>query len=194
MIRPEWRRSSAKGASACRFPRAAARAHAIRSGPARHTSSSTGKRSAGPQVMVCWLIPCLRQIATTVSPDSTARNTRRIASSLCPRFAIPWLSSPPQRTTTGRDLSTSRRLSFWVLGQSGIDQLQEATMLQSPLGRRPSPSGSSCLFGMKSMELFKEHVTGEDKEVQAEAPEIAIKQPRQEVSCRPMAHQQNHAR
>jgi hypothetical protein len=62
------------------------------------------------------LIPCLRQISTTVSPDSASLRTRRIASSLCPRFAIFRPSSLLKRTTTSCRLSTSERTSFWVLG------------------------------------------------------------------------------
>src|SRR3954469_12387415 len=62
-------------------------------------------------------MPCLRHTSTTVDPASASRSTRRISSSVCPRLPIPTSSSSLQDNHGGRELSTSKRLSFWVLGQ-----------------------------------------------------------------------------
>ena len=70
-----------------------------------------------PQIERLLAMPCWRQTSTTLSPDSASRNTRRISSSLRPRFAISQFLLSFQRTTTGRHFSTSLWLSFWVLCQ-----------------------------------------------------------------------------
>src|ERR1039458_234374 len=82
-------------------------------------------------------MPCLRQTSTTVSPDSASRSTLKISSSPCPRLPISWSPPPLQGTTKGRNLSTSKRLSFWVLGHARLQrQLHDPPLL---LYRRPRP-------------------------------------------------------
>src|SRR5262245_25402662 len=113
-------------------------------------------------------MPCLRQTSTTLSPDSASRKTRRISSSLCPRFAILQFSSSFQRTTTDHFLSTSKWLSFWVLGQvrkvgSSLTKTRLSVDLHSSsvdtLDTDASPHdiehSSSCeVFGLASALLF----------------------------------------
>jgi len=69
-----------------------------------------------PQIKALLADACLRQISTTVAPDSASRSTRRISSSPCPRFPISRFSFPSSENHGGQKLSTSCRLSFWVLG------------------------------------------------------------------------------
>jgi hypothetical protein len=91
----------------------------------------------------CWLMPFFRQTSTTLSPDSASRKTRRISSSLCPRLAILQFSSRFQRTTTGHSLSTSKWLSFWVLGQGNM---RNQRRIATPLTQRHRTEGRGNIF------------------------------------------------
>ena len=62
-------------------------------------------------------MPSFRQDSTTVSLDSAYRNTRRTASSLCPRFAIIRHSSRPSREPSQTKILNVKMPSFLGLAQ-----------------------------------------------------------------------------